>query len=150
MVQEEIQQEIPEESVEKLIEKDKNRILGSAYIGTYKSIEDMEIFERAEYVTTNASLLAKHRTTQLKMLGKLRWTTTRETGLRHRIEENLPCRMCNTGEVENTTHILIKCLVYEKVEPKMLKKQKVGRNRKSKHGGTSMGANKFRKREAWK
>lgn len=108
----------------------------------------MEIFERAEYVTTNASLLAEHRTTQLRVLGKLKWTTTPETGLRHRIEENLPSRMCNTGELENTTHILIKCFVYKKVEPKMLEKQKVGRNRKNKHGGASMGANKFRKGKA--
>lgn len=148
MVQEEIQQEILGESVEKLIEKDNNRILGSTYIETYKSIEDMEIFERDEYVTTNASLLAKHRTTQLRVLGKLRWTTTPETGLRRRMEENLPCLMCNTEELENTTHILIKCLVCKNVEPKMLEKQKMNRNTKNKHEGASMGSKKFRKREA--
>lgn len=125
--------------MEKLIEKDKNRILGSAYIETYKSIEDMEIFERAEYVTTNASLLAEHRTTQLRVLGKLKWTTTPETGLRHRIEENLPSRMCNTGELENTTHILIKCLVYKKGRAQDARKTESGQKqeeqtRRSKYG----------------
>jgi hypothetical protein len=48
------------------------------------------------------------------------WTTTAETGIRRKMEENLPCRIRNIGKLKNRNDILRKCPVYEKIRQNML------------------------------
>lgn len=48
------------------------------------------------------------------------WTTTAETGIRRKMEENLPCRIHNIGKLKNRNDILRKCPVYERIRPNML------------------------------
>ena len=110
-----------EEIVKKSIEEDRNRISRSTYSETYKNIKNGEIFERAEYLNMNIPLSTKRIMAQVRLAGKLGWTTTTEVGIRHRIEGTLTCRMCNTGEAENRDHILCKCPIYEEIRPNTMK-----------------------------
>jgi hypothetical protein len=65
-----------------------------------ENIENVGIFEKLDYLKVNARLFGRRIMAQLKVIGKLR-RRTREAGMRRRIEENLPRRICNAGAIEN-------------------------------------------------
>lgn len=65
-----------------------------------ENIENMEIFEKLDYLKMNVRLFGRRIMAQLRVIGKLR-RTTREAVMRRRIEENLPRGICNAGAIEN-------------------------------------------------
>lgn len=119
--QEGTQQKILEGIAKKSIEEDRNRISRSTYSEAYKNIKNGEIFKRAEYLNMSIPLVTKRIMAQVRLAGKLGWTTTTEAGIRHRIDETLTCRICNTGEEESRDHILCKCPIYEEIRPSTMK-----------------------------
>lgn len=119
--QEGIQQKILEEMAKKSMEEDRSRVSTSTYSEAYKNIKNEETFERAEYLNMNIPLSTKRVMAQVTLAGKIGWTTTTEAGIKHRIEEALPCRICNRGEMENRDHIICKCPIYAEIRPKTMK-----------------------------
>lgn len=69
-----------------------------------------------EHTTTNKRIIA-----QVRLAGKLAWTTAIGHGLKYKVEENLTCQICNTGETENRKHILSDCPIYAEIRPSSLK-----------------------------